>query len=192
MGYHFPTPEVARGRGKYGATTALSIPGVGGTAQTSLAHAANIVFYFPIIAHTPITIGQVTIEVTTAATAGKKCRFAVYDADINWQPVARKVASAEIAIDAIAVVNTALTSTILQPGRYLEALTLQEAATLRCIYGTEALAGFNPDFSGTPLCYGLTIAKAYAALADPGTAWGVFEGSTSPFRYPCLLQITTP
>lgn len=181
---------VAEGRGYYGATSLIGIPGVYPYAMATQALGADTIYYFPFLATTPITINQVIIEITTGAAAGKKCRIAIYDADINWQPVVRKIVSAEIAIDGVAVVTTNVTATILPAGRYLIALILQEAATFRVVIPAFNFLQIVPTFGAGGMVTLVSVAQAYGALPDPGTAWTGVSVGGAPIRAPVLLQWT--
>lgn len=184
--------EVAEGRGYYNTTTLLSLPGARGVSDSTKAINANKVFYAPIIVTTPIVIDQVVLEVTVAAGAGEKARVGIYAADINWQPGALQVASAEIAIDAIAVVTTDITETTLQEGRYLIALTVEGNATFTTMKTTLDVIGYKTTLGGTPCRDSVYVNKAYAALADPGTAWDSVTSSSNPAWHAVWLRIKTP
>lgn len=186
-------PKIAEGRPKSATETALKVPGMAFAGVVSAALALDRVHYNPIKVETPITINQVTIEVTTAAAAGKKCLVGIYKADKNWQPTSLVVASAAIAIDSVAVVNTAITATVLAPGRYLIAITLQATATFRQMRYSTLPFGCNPSFGGTPVLKTLYVGKTYAALANPGTAWDTtgYDAGDNPTQ-PVLLNVSVP
>jgi hypothetical protein len=80
----------------------------------------------------------------------------------------------------------------LQEGRYLIAATLEEAATLRQIGGATPFTGLNSALSATMMPYEFKVSKAYAALADPGTAWDTVSVSPVGFRYWVFLSVATP
>ena len=90
MGFQIaaPNPITPQGRLIASAITYLSLPGVAllGTVST-LTQAANFVRYFPMLVSTPITIDQLSTEVTSAAAAGKLLRMGIYAADTAWQPM---------------------------------------------------------------------------------------------------------
>lgn len=182
--------EIPEGRAKYNATERLMLPGTGCFHAVVHSFTLNRVYYSPIKVDTPITIDQVTIEVTTAGGGGTKCRTGVFSADINWQPDVEQVLSAEIAIDAIAVVDTAITETTLQEGRYLIAYTGEDTATLRTAYYGFTLLGFAPTLGTTPASQYIYVAKAYAAL--DGTAWDTIVHGVGGFRYSVFLGVKTP
>lgn len=188
---HHPE-EIPEGRGYYNTTTLLSLPGAIALTWSAKAYAKNNVYYFPIHVRTPITIDQVTFEVTVAGGAGKKARIAIYAADTNWQPGAQSVASAELAIDAVAVVNGALTDTELREGRYLIALTLEDNTTLRGIWYGGQMLGWSPTLGADADPQRIYVSKTYAALADPGTAWDTIGTSATGLIYPVFLQVKTP
>jgi len=188
---HHPE-EIPEGRGRYNTTTLLSIPGTDSLSATTLEYVKDRIYYMPILVRTPITIDQFTIEVTTAAAAGEKCRIAIYAADTDWQPGARQVASAEIAIDANAVVDAAITETTLQEGRYLIAITLQGTATLRTMRYINLPFGFMPTFGGTPNPIQIYVAAPYAELPVSGTAWDTVVTSNININHPVLLRVKTP
>jgi len=187
-----PIPVVAPGRAKSATVTYLSIPGYDGIGSTdTVAYIKDRVYYAPLYVRTPITIDQVTIEVTTAAGAGEKARAGIYDADKDWQPGALKVASAEMAIDAVAVVNTSITSTTLQEGRYLAAFNIEGNATFRIArYGL--VIGLYTNITGNLGIKSMYVASAYGALADPGTAWDTVAAGPEGVYQPVYLRVTTP
>lgn len=189
---HHPE-EIPDGRGYYNTTSLLKIPGVAhGIATTPFAIPANNIFYYPIYVRTPITVDQVNIEITTAAGAGEKCRIAIYAADKNWQPGALQVASAEIAIDAIAVVATALASTTLQEGRYLIALVLEGGASFRVARYATNLVGYRATLGADTHPKYLAVSFLYAALPDPGTAWDTILFGNDGLYQAVYLQVATP
>ena len=184
--------EIPDGRGKMGATYYLSLPGITAYTDSSYPLTLNRINYTPYYVRTPITVDQVVIEVTVAAGAGEKCRIGIYEADINWQPGALVVASAEIAIDAVAVVTTAIAATILQEGRYLIAITCEGSITVRSMITTSPFVGFQPTLGGLPCLNAVYIAAAYAALPDPGTPWITISVSSTPHAHYVWLRVLTP
>lgn len=184
--------EIPEGRGKYNTTQLLSIPGLSAPVSgATLTLTADRIYYYPIRVRTPITIDQITIEVTGAAGAGEKARGAIYEADVDWQPDARSVATAEIAIDANAVIDTAITETTLQEGRYLLAITCEGNITLRCEQYGPAWGMYIPTLGGSPSIAETYVAAAYAVLPDPGTAWDTVA-TQSYFKHPIWVRVKTP
>lgn len=186
---HHPQ-EVVEGRGYYGTTSLIGVPGVRFASVGTLTATYNRIFYISFMVTTPITVNQVIIEVTTPAAAGKKCRIGIYAADKNWQPLARKVASAQIAIDTAAVVTTDVTATVLTPGRYLIAFTGEATAIFRSARGADKYIQLDPVFGASAIVTDIFVAATYAALPDPGTAWDYAECATPPWHYFVLLQWT--
>lgn len=185
--------EVPRGRARHGGNNWLVHPGIMPISQAVYAPAANQIFYMPIIVHTPITIDAVVIEVTIAGAGGTRGRVAIYNADVNWQPTTLVVATAQIPVDGVAVVTTAIAATVLQEGRYLIAYTSDINATLRLVRGSTDCWGVNPVLGvnlWTSLAY---VAAAYAALPDPGTVWDTTSLATTPGPYRWVfLNAVTP
>lgn len=185
--------EIPDGRGLYNATKLLMLPGVSAGGGGTVAFVKDLIHYFAIKPTTPITIDQVTIEVTAAAGGGEKCRIAIYEADINWQPGDLVVASAEIAIDAIAVVDTAITETTLQEGRYLVALIVEGNVTLRkANVGTFPIIGYKTTLGTVPRVGCPIAAQAYGVLLDPGTAWDDITKSTTYQEEVVFFNVLTP
>ena len=184
--------EIPEGRIIYGAITCLSIPGMPIYSNFTALVNSNRLYYFPMYVRTPITVDQVTYEVTGAAGAGEKLRFGIYEADINWQPGDLVVASAELAIDAIAVVDGALASTTLQEGRYLMCLTLEGGATFRMWRSPMRFIGATPNLGANTLPAIFRVGAAYAALNDPGTAYDTIDYGTTGFNMVPWLQVATP
>jgi len=187
-----PIPVVAEGRAKSATTTYLSVPGQTGGYDATQALTKDRIYYFPFYVRTPITIDQVAITVSVAAGASEKCRIAIYEADKNWQPGAQKVASAEIAIDAAAVVTTTLTSTNLQEGRYLIAVNVEGNATFRGQGYAQCHMGLATTLSTTPFIQAAYVAAAYAALPDPGTDWDTIDKGATDMVQLISLRVSTP
>lgn len=188
---HHPE-EIPEGRGYYGTTTLLSVPGCFGVGMSTQGLVANRIYYFPIHVRTPITIDQVTIEVTTEGSAGEKCKIAIYAVDSGWQPLARLVASADIAIEAQAVIDTAITETTLQEGNNLVACTVEGNVTLRTLKYGLPLMGFVPTLGASSQLRGFYVAASYAALPDPGTAWDTPDATTESIKPFVFLRVKTP
>ncbi len=188
---HHPA-VVAEGRPYYGTTYGLSLPGVSPQGVGLVAWLSDRIYYAPIYVVTPITIDRMVIEVSSATSAGKKLRAAIYDADVNWQPVAQKVASAEIALDAVAVVTTAITATTLTAGRYLIAWTIQENVSLRAVRYDSRYSGYIGTFGASAMFYEWYVTAAYAALPASGTAWDTVLTTSQGMYYPILLRVLTP
>jgi len=189
---HHPA-AVAQGRLKIGATIFLSVPGQSGYLDGFQAFTADKIYYVPIYVRTPITIDGVTLEVMAAAGAGEKCRMAIYAADTDWQPTGNKlVASAEIAIDAVAPVSTALADTTLPAGRYLLAMIAEGGVGLRSVIGSGTLMGYRTTVNTTPFIIGSSVAQAYGALPDPATVADTpIYGGTGVETY-LFLEVLTP
>lgn len=184
--------EIPEGRGVGAGVTYLKIPGDYPTLGTTLALTDDNIWYFPIIVKTPITIDQVVVEITAAAGAGEQALFAIYHADINWQPLALVVASAAFAIDGAAVVSTALAATVLQEGRYLMALILEGDATFRAAWYCHPILGFVPTMGVGFFLQLVYVAQAYGALPDPGTVWNLRGTGANSLSRPCFLRVTVP
>jgi len=187
-------PKVkADGRPYYGTTHHLIIPGIITDSSTTQALSLNRCHYYPIFVRTPITIDQVVLEVTTAAAAGKKGRFGIYKADKNWQPTSLVVASAEIALDATAVVTTTLTTTKLEEGRYLMVINCEDTATFRATrYSGMPFTGFIATLGANLFGFLFYAAQAYAALPAAGLAWDTVSASTEGPKYMTFLRVATP
>lgn len=183
---------IPEGRGYYGVTTLLSIPGGTPTGGNAQALVAARIYYFPIYIDTLVTIDRVVIEVTVAAGVGEKCRIAIYDADRNWQPVTQQVASAEIAIDGVAVVSTDIAATVLPAGRYLIALTLEGNATLRSAKNSRTFIGYIATLTANLLPDLVYVAAAYAALPASGTAWDTINATTTSQKHVVFLRVSIP
>lgn len=189
---HHPE-EVANGRGRYNSTNFVVLPNIySAIATTTSALTASKLYYFPIIVRTPITIDGVVYEVTVAAGSGEKLYFAIYAADINWQPGARQVVSAELAIDAVAVVNGSLTETTLQEGRYLMAVNCEGNTTFRAARYAGTHVGYIATLGSSFFTAELKVAEAYAEPGATGTAWDTISGSAEPIKYPFWLKVKTP
>lgn len=188
---HHPE-EIPDGRGKSATETFLTIPGISAQGQTTQARGSNTIYYYPIYVRTPITIDQIVIEVTGAAGAGEKCRITIYEADKDWQPGVAVIATGEIACDAIAVVTTGIADTILKEGRYLMACIFEGITTLRTLQYPTILHGYAATLGATPFIRYLSVAQAYGALPDPGTAWDTATQADEGPQYFMFVRVKTP
>ena len=178
----------AEARPKAAATELLIVPNVGFIAQGSSALTATRLYYMSFVVRTSITVTQMTIEVTAASGAGTGVMVGIYKADTDWQPTTLELDGGELLTDAIAVVSVTGLSTVLQPGNYLIAMHAESNPTLR--YARGAAPFINPVVSATILPSFLYVAKAYAALSNPGTAWDTPTYATTPLQYYVFLGIT--
>ena len=186
-----PEIKVARGRAKTGTTLVGIVPGVGVHSTSTVTLETGYVYYFPMLVETDITISGLTMQITTAAAAGKLAGLGIYNADTDWQPTTLVVDAGTIAIDALAVVTKSVTQ-FLPAGRYLLAFTSNENAVFRLYRGSLPFSGI-PLTMGSAVINALYVAKAYAAYADPGTAWDTFgSADTSGFFYATLVSVSVP
>ena len=178
---------VNEGRPYYGTTALLVIPNSQATTQSTFAPSSNTLYYEPMILRNPVTITAVTIEVTVAKT-GKDVRVGIYEADKNWQPGKLISDIGALSVNDVAVVSINSLSIKLKEGRYLIALHSQDNPTLRAIRCGMA---FSPSTLGaSAVLTNLYVAKTYAVLADPGTAWTNISAGTLPFYHTVFLSIT--
>jgi len=120
----------------------------------------------PYIISEPITLDRVALEVTTAGTAGKLARIALYTADDYWQPASLVQDFGTVAVDPSSVPSIAsiTINQTLQPGRYLGVWITDGGATYRTISAyTFALNAINNSASATPL------RSQFASLSGSGT-----------------------
>lgn len=135
--------------------------------------------YTPFEVREPITINAALLEVTTAApTPGATARAAIYAVTSAMQPSALMADLGTVAIDSIGVKTWAPAPNVtLQPGRYLLALRGSDTAQYRiAAYGVPNF-GIRSNLGPNYFVNVLSIAEAYGAYANPGTAWNVSNAS---------------
>lgn len=187
---HHPA-EIPDGRVIYGSTIFASIPGVELSTQSTISLPTNYIHYFPIKIVTPVTYDRMIVEVTTAASAGKKLRLAIYNANINWQPTSLILDAGEVAADTNAVVTKTINQT-LTPGPYLLAIAIQETTVLRALRGGSRYTGVFPTLGATSILQAAYVSKAYAAFSDPGTSWNAVWAGILPFSHALFLRASVP
>lgn len=138
---------------------------------TTLLLTAGEVYYQPFLILQTTTVTSIKFEVTGASGAGTGVYCGIYYADEDWQPTTLLVkGNAEIATDAIGVKTATLTaSTNIARGRYVMAMAVEDAPTMRAVNG--ANIGFNTTLGASCMISYLRVTKAYADLATTGTAW---------------------
>lgn len=188
-GIHNPKVLIAEGRAAFGATDLLVVPGVNCHAMSTQSMTLNRVWYQPFFVKTTITLANLVIEVTALAVAGN-ARLGIYRADRDLQPGALVEDVGVVSIAANAVVTIATTQ-MLAPDRYLIAYTADGTATLRVIRGSFPSMPLN-SLGATPIVNTVSVAKAYAVYADPGTVWDTVQNSNVGFQLFCALDVGAP
>ena len=160
---------------------AFTIPGViiqvFGTATPS----PNRTVFQPIRLDKARTYDQIQLEVTAAATAGSRCRTAIYAVDDYWQATDLLFDSGQMANDAIAVVTAGISLT-LPSGNYMMVTVTQGSAAFRVAYclppwlnafkAAAGVAGYLNVFTASG---NTNVANGFPAVSDATTK---FEGAT--------------
>lgn len=186
--------HLSEGRISVGGTDNYNLPGIGLFQSSTEAHSSNVLFFFPIVVSTTITLDRIASEVTGAGSGGATARLGIYEADIDWQPGDLVVDAGTIAIDTTGLKAITI-SEVLTEGRYLLAYVGDATATLREIRGTFLGHGINAGSAST-IITGLRITgqgAEHTAFSDPGVLWTIIDGSAStPFKYQVYVRISTP
>lgn len=188
---YFPQLPVPVGRPIIAATTYLTLPGVSISTTATTAQAANQVKYYPIYVTTPITIDQLSLEVTSAGAGGTTARMGIYHADINWVPGALIADSGTVAVDSTGVKSAAVAVT-LAPGRYLLCFNSDGAPTLRCARGNLGNTVLLPTLGANPALFSMRGTQTYGAFPATGTAIDTVAGNTVGFDYVVFPRVSTP
>lgn len=187
--------SIAEGRAVVSGTPQLSIPGVDclGTTVNSDTLAANELRYSPFYLTSHIEIDQICMEITTAAAAGKKINFGIYDADASWNPLGLVVEAGGILADTIGVKTATVTGQTLTPGRYLTAFNTDGVPTIRGIRGGQRYIGYVPTL-GAAAFRRTTMRRASVTysnnLADPGVLATATATEDNSFRGYVFMRIT--
>lgn len=171
------------------------IPNVIPETLTTFALGGDVTRYFPFVVKRPLTITSAKLNVQVAGTAGVQSRIGIYAATSLWQPGALIRDWGLIATDAGGVKTGTMPGTpdVLPPGRYLLCYKQSNVATnptLRSIpYTCPEFA--NYDVVNNVYEQTFTRAEAFAALANPGSAWTAVTTSNTPtINCPITLQWT--
>lgn len=188
----YAPPVVVEGRAKNAdATIYYSIPGNQAATVATSAITANVVRYAPFLVKTPITLDQLSIEVTAAGAASTTARLGIYNADTDWQPTSLVVDAGTVAVDSTGV-KTASISQSLSPGRYLLAFNSDGAPTVRIVRGGAHLLGYDPALNTTPFVTNIRVTQAYAVFPSPGTAWTTITAGATPNITSIFVRISVP
>jgi len=194
MGFQIaaPNPITPQGRLIANAITYLSLPGVAllGTVST-LTQAANFVRYFPMLVSTPITIDQLSTEVTSAAAAGKLLRMGIYAADTAWQPMSVVCDTGALAADAVGVVSGSVVAP-LAAGRYLLAWNTDGAPTVRTVRGIPANGFLVPTLGANPIVYSLRGTQTFGAFPATGAVIDSVSGNNVGIDYWVFPRVSVP
>lgn len=170
----------ASGRAKGGGVTFPSIPGVSHVTATTFARAANIVYYEPFYVEDPCVIDELWTEITAGGSAGTTARLGIYNADEDWQPTSLLVGPATtVPVDSTGVKKLTGLGQAVPAGRYLGAFTSDGAPTTRVMRGSIRGAPLGSALGSNLAVRFMQKAKAYAALADPGTAWDAVNATSA-------------
>jgi hypothetical protein len=168
-----------------------AIPGVHLILIATQSRSVNTVSYAPFVVPTSITIDQLALEVTSAASAGATARMAIYNADINWHPTSLVVDGGTVAIDSTGV-KTASISQVLAAGRYFMALNQSAAVTYRSWKSTGRWLGL-PAALGTSFNQYPFATQTYGAFPSTATDWTTLGGdSSSGGLYMMVMRVSVP
>lgn len=183
---------IANGRAVIsGGATQLSLPGVIGVNQSTLALTANQDRYFLIKVETTLTLDQLVIEVTSAGTGGTSARLGIYNCDRDRQPTSLVLDAGTVAVDSTGVKSISI-SQQLTPGLYLFVMNSDGAPTLRSVRGTIPTIDLVDVLGATIFRQIYRANRAYAAFPATGAAWTVSGQSVTPFEYLMFCRISTP
>ncbi len=133
----------------------------------------------PLIAVATTTIATAELRVTTASTASKTARIAIYNADSNWQPGDLVSDLGTVATDSTGRKTITGLSVALPAGYYLVRMHLQDTTTIEAHYGESPWWSNHPLAQNHPAVYGIVTTLAYAAAETPGTALDSFAYNSS-------------
>jgi hypothetical protein len=171
---------------KYSTQAYPGVPGVAATTVVNQICSPSTIYYSPFTVSSSITLSAVRALVQTAGTTGGKCRLAIYNADINWQPTSLVSDLGEIAMDTTGAKSITGLSVALPAGNYVARIHGDASATggtFTCLRGTPS-AGIGLGSAYTQLAYILyKSAVTYAAAETPGTQWTSVGTSVSTLAY---------
>jgi hypothetical protein len=184
---------------KLSGTNYLQIPGMVVSGPTTFTASANRAHYYPFITQTSIVIDQIVFELVTGVAAST-VRFAIYNADINWQPTSlvTNTDTGDIASAAAnqGVIPTTITDTTLAPGRYLfwENASSGNPVYRAVLADASAFLGMSPVLGagGTPQITQVFEAQAYGAPPSTGLAYTGITVNIGAFIHPAFVRVKTP
>lgn len=162
------------------------IPGVRSiSSNAGAAMAGGTDAYAPWFPEENITITELGLYVNTAAAGGVTARLGIYAADDNWQPTGAPILDAgTVAVDTTGKKTiTGLSAALTGRTRYLAVINAGGAGVpnVQTWGGDIGLMGGFPDIVAGGPALELTVARAYAAFPNPGSAWTAAPGG-SAFR----------
>jgi hypothetical protein len=127
--------------------------------------------YSPFVVRSPITIEELSYQVTATPASTSQLSVNLYDADQDWQPIfaTKRVMSTAISQTAINVTTVTGLSETLQPGRYVTEVFQQDQQTQLRVYGCAVEGLAVMIFAANPQNSGRTLVKLGAAAA--GELW---------------------
>jgi hypothetical protein len=177
-----------------GGTRGVGIPGTPLGTVSTRSQSINQSRYYKFTLRAPVTIDQMTFEVSTAPASNANVRCGLTLADVDWQPIGTPIADAAVAVaSGFTGVKTSTVSpaVALVPGKYLLRTNVDVTMTLRQWWLPQdglvdpALgANSNPEF--------VYLSETFGAMTTPAAKWTTLVvGNLGQFT-PLLLRWTDP
>lgn len=180
------------GRAALSGTGQLMMPGIEGSSLVTNTLSSNVCLYSPWYLAAPLAIDQLVIEVTTAGAAGKLIRVGLYNAGTDWQPTSR-LADGAVAADGALGTRTLSVSLTLPAGRYLTAVNTDGVPAIRGVRGgAQRYLGYATTIGSSGFIAVWSVAQAYGAFPDPGTAATTNTAASTAFISYVWCRVTTP
>lgn len=162
-----------------GGTLYTGVPGAQIASVQTLAVPTLIRRYNAFELTEPTRITDLSFEVTTGPGGATSVIAGIYAADQDFQPVDRQ-ASVSVAVAAgFTGVKTAAMPVTLQPGRYLMAVQVGAAMTLRSMRG--GVSHLAPALGATPVPAAFTVTATFEdGLLPEGVRWTGVAAGTAP------------
>jgi hypothetical protein len=181
--------RVAEGRADDAATN-LCVPGVELSTVATASTVANRLYYEPFLVTSPITIDQLSVEVTGAGAGSTTARIGIYNADTDWQPTSLVVDGGTVAVDSTGVKSASISQALL-PGRYLFCVYSDGTPTLRIVRGGSRVAGLDSAMGASPFTQSLYVSRSYSALPSTGDVWSSRTQGSTPFQHFVVARIAS-
>lgn len=172
------TPPVLRPTGHY------TLPGVIVTSASTVALAANTVYYAPLAFIAPVTITEAAIEVVTPAAGN--LWIAIYNAASGMQPAALAANLGQLtSIGTIGVKTVPGLNVTLPAGNYLLAVNSDTTPTVRSLRGSPANGSpVRGAFTASPFLSLFRASLNYAPTPpSTGVAWTAVSSQSAPTDY---------